>query len=381
MQVQEKNTLVIGASIAGLAAAASLQKQSVEYSIIERSGQVAAPWRNHYDRLHLHTNKRCSNLPYKKFDSKIPRYPSKQQVIDYLEAYQAAFNIHPVFNTEALSVKHGDGCWLTETSSGTYKSKYLVMATGAYGKARPVYFKGMETFSGTVMHSYQYKTGKDFTGKKVLVVGFGNSACEIAIDLYEQGALPAMSVRSPVNIIPRDVLGIPVLELSLLLSRLSPSVADKLNAPLLKLLTGDITQLGLKKMPYGPLEQISRDAMAPVLDIGTLAHIRKGHIQIHGGVAHMDGSKIYFTDGKEALFDAVIAAIGYNRDDASMLAVDKTRFEDLRRSTAQQRYFGSDGLYFCGYWISPTGQIREIAADAKKIARHIAHQESEGLTD
>ena len=72
-----------------------------------------------------------------------------------------------------------------ETTNETFKSKYLVMATGPFGKPKPVNFRGMETFPGRIMHSYGYKTGKDFKGQKVLVVGFGNSACEIAIDLYE----------------------------------------------------------------------------------------------------------------------------------------------------------------------------------------------------
>ena len=97
---------------------------------------------------------------------------------------------------------------------------------------------------GKIVHSFQYKSGEDFKGQKVLVIGFGNSACEIAIDLYEQGAIPSMAVRSPVNIIPRDILGIPILEISLLMSRLPPRMADKLNAPLLRLMFGDITNLG-----------------------------------------------------------------------------------------------------------------------------------------
>ena len=103
--MQQTNTLIVGASISGLASAASLQKQGIQYIIIEKQGQAAAPWRNHYHRLHLHTNKRISNLPYKKFDSSAPRYPSRQQVVDYLEDYQKAFNINPVFNTEAKSIK------------------------------------------------------------------------------------------------------------------------------------------------------------------------------------------------------------------------------------------------------------------------------------
>ena len=211
---------MIGGSISGLSVSASLQKQGLEYTLIERQSQIATPWRNHYDRLHLHTNKRVSNLPFKKFDSRIPRYPAREQVVNYLEDYQRAFNIQPVFNTEAKSIRKENDYWITETNNGTYKSKYVVMATGAFGNPRPVAFKGMENFPGKIIHSSQYKTGEDFKGQKVLVVGFGNSACEIAIDLYEQGAIPAMSVRSAVNIIPRDVAGIPILELAQLMRRL-----------------------------------------------------------------------------------------------------------------------------------------------------------------
>jgi len=221
----QTNTLIIGASISGLASAASLERQNIEYIIIEKQNQVAAPWRNHYQRLHLHTSKRCSNLPFKKFAGKIPRYPNRQQVVDYLEGYQKEFNIHPVFNTQAISVRKEADHWLTETSNGIYKSKYLIMATGAYGKPRAISFKGMETFTGQILHSCEYKTGKDFTGQNVLVAGFGNSACEIAIDLYEQGAHVSMAVRSPVNVVPRDIFGLPVQELSIFLSPLPSRIA------------------------------------------------------------------------------------------------------------------------------------------------------------
>jgi cation diffusion facilitator CzcD-associated flavoprotein CzcO len=134
--MKQTNTLVIGASISGLALAASLQKQGIEYIIIEKESQAVAPWRNHYDRLHLHTNKRVSNLPYKKFDKTIPRYPSRQRVVDYLEDYQKEFHIDAFFNTEAKSVKKENDHWITETSNGTFRSNYVVMATGAIWKTQ-----------------------------------------------------------------------------------------------------------------------------------------------------------------------------------------------------------------------------------------------------
>ena len=374
----ESKTLIVGASFSGMAVAASLQKKHLEFIIIEKESQVATPWRNHYDRLHLHTSKRFSNLPYKKFGKQIPRYPGRQQVVDYLDDYKREFNINPVFNTKAISVKKENGYWITKTNSGTYLSKYLIMATGPYGKPKPIHFKGMETFAGKIMHSCEYRTGKDFKGQNVLVVGFGNSACEIAIDLSEQGAFPSMAVRSPVNVIPRDILGIPVLELSLILSRLPPGIADFVSAPMTNWIVGDLTKLGLKKMPYGPLEEIRRDGKIPLLDIGTLQLIREGKIKIYGDIDYIESKTVHFRDGKSGAFDTIVAGIGYDRDYAALVDVDQSRFEDLKSCTDKQKYFGRDGLYFCGYWISPTGQIREIGLDALKIAGDIAKKERSG---
>ncbi len=373
--IQQTQTLIIGASVSGLASAASLQKRGLGYIIIDKEAQVASPWHHHYERLHLHTNKSLSGLPYKDFAGTVPRYPSRQQVVDYLEDYQREFNINPVFNTEAKSVKREGEYWTTKTTNGVYQSKYLIVGTGPFSRPKAIQFKGMETFNGKILHSYEYKSGKEFKGQKVLIVGFGNSGCEIAIDLHEQGAVPSMSVRSPVNVIPRDVLGIPILQLSRLMKPLSPKIADAINAPLMQLLIGNITKLGLKKKPYGPLRQIQKDGSAPVLDIGTIKHIREGHIKIFRDIEYISGNTVHFVNGEQENFDAIVAAIGYYRDYAEIIDVDKERFEDLKVSTSKQKYFGKDGLYFCGFWISPTGQFREIAMDAKKIAGDIAKKE------
>lgn len=368
----QTNTLIVGASISGLALSACLQKQNIPYLVIEKDANIAMPWRNHYERLHLHTNKRVSNLPYKKFEKKIQRYPSRQEVVNYLEDYKTAFNINPIFNTEANSIRRNDDHWLIETNKEAFKAHHLVLATGAFGKPKIADFPGMETFNGPIIHSSQYRSGKDFKGKKVLVVGFGNSACEIAIDLYEQGASPSMSVRSPVNIIPRDLAGIPILELSQFLSKLPPRLADTVNAPLIKLLVGDISKFGLTKKAYGPFEEIRKDMHIPVIDIGIVTHIRKGHVSIHKGIARIDGNTVIFSDGYRENFDAIIAAVGYENNCSEIVAVETDRFDDLKMPTYKQKYFGKDGLYFCGFWIAPTGQIREIAKDAKKIAKDIA---------
>lgn len=370
---QETNTLIVGASIAGLASAACLGIAQIDYIIIEKHAAVVTPWRNHYERLHLHTNKGLSHLPYKKFESKIPLYPSRLQVVEYMENYQEEFDICPVFSTEAKEIRKEGGDWITETSGGKIKSKFVIMATGAYGLPRTIDFKGMGSFPGKIIHSSQFKNAIEFKGKRVLVVGFGNSACEIAINLHEQGASPALSVRSAVNVLPRDILGIPVLQLGLLMSALPPRFADKLNAPLIRLLTGDIKKLGLSKLPYGPLEQMQKDQSVPLLDNGTLKLIRDGYCAVYDEIDRLENKTVFFKSGGKQDFDAIIAAIGFHKGyEQDLLRIDKSRFDDLRVSVDKQKYFGKDGLFFCGFYISPTGQIREISLDAQKIAKSIA---------
>lgn len=364
--------LIIGCSIAGLASAATMAKHNIPYVVIEKTDNIVTPWRNHYERLHLHTSKSISHLPYKKFDKKFSKYPSRLQVIEYMESYQKSFDINPILNTEATKINHNGSHWITETNNGTFESSYVIVATGPFGTPKEYNSKGLDTFSGTTIHSSKYKTGKVYKGKKVLVIGFGNSACEIAIDLHEQGATPLMSVRSGVNVLPKEVLGIPTLSFGIPMSKIPPKMIDKINAPLLRILVGDITKLGLKKAEYGPMEEIEKNQKVPVLDIGTMKLIKQGHITIYDDIERIDQNTIHFIDGKKEDVDVIVSAIGYNKGTLDgILDISKERVEDLNQPVNKQRFFGDKNLYFNGFWVSNTGQFREIRLDALKIVKDI----------
>lgn len=370
--MQQCDVLIVGASAAGLATAACLKKAKIPFIILERQGGVAHGWRNHYDRLHLHTNKSLSALPYKKFEASLPKYPSRASVVEYLESYRREMGIEPVYNTEVTSVKRDETGWIIATSAQGYHARFVVVATGQTNKPRMAVFKGMESFPGPVLHSSQYKNGEPFRGKNVLVVGFGNSACEQAIDLHEHGAFPSLSVRSAVNVLPRDILGVPILQLGLLMSKVPPAFADKLNAPLIRVIVGNLEKVGLKKSKYGPLEQIQKEKRIPLLDIGTMRLLREGKITAYGNVREINGKAVTFEDGRTMDFEAIILGTGYSNDLEKFVHVDKSRFDDLASGISKQRYFGKDGLYFCGFYISPTGMLREIGLEALQIARDIA---------
>jgi indole-3-pyruvate monooxygenase len=373
------HTLIIGASAAGLASAACLQKAGIEFIILEKTSQVATSWRNHYDRLHLHTSKKWSALPFKKFDDSLPKYPGRQQVVDYLDNYANEFNIHPVFQTEVVTVKKEKETWITETNNGTYSSNYVIVATGMNHTPAIPRFEGLTSFTGKVLHSSQYKNGEPFAGKKVLVVGFGNSACEQAICLHEHGAYPSLSVRSAVNVLPKEIFGFPVLEIGKLTSVLPARVADKITAPVIKMLVGDITKLGLKKSTYGPREQIEKQKRIPLLDIGTIKLIKEGHIKVFGDIARIEGNTIFFEDNRHQDFDAIILATGYKNNLQPILDLDSDRLSDLGNSTGKQSFFGKDGLYLCGFYLSPMGMLREIGIEARKIAIDIARKKKTAI--
>ena len=365
-------TLIIGAGAAGLACAACLQKEGSEFILLEKNSQAGGSWRNHYERLHLHTSKAWSALPFKDFDDTMPKYPSRRQVVDYMDQYAKEMNIEPIFNTEVLSIKKLNDKWMVESSNGTYEADYVIVATGMNAIPNIPGIEGIENFKGEVIHSSQYKNGAAFVSKQVLVIGFGNSACEQAMCLYEHGAFPSLSVRSPVNVLPRDMFGFSVLELGKLTYKLPAKLADRINAPLVRFLVGDLAKLGLKKSPIGPREQIEKQGKIPLLDIGVIELIRQGNIKLYGDILRIDDKEVYFESNRHQQFDAIILATGYRHTLDSILEPAYLNVNDLKKPVGKQLRFGKDGLYLCGFYLSPMGMLREIGIEAKEIAKHIA---------
>lgn len=363
--------LVVGAGPAGLACAAMLRGVGEPVILLEAAAEVGSSWRRHYDRLHLHTDRTRSALPGHPFPADAGRYPSRLAVVRYLESYVERFGLEPRFGQPVVSARPWRSGWEVATPAVTLRARHLVVATGqARVPVRPQW-PGLAGFDGTVLHSSEYRNGEPFRGLEVLVVGFGNSAGEIALDLLEHGARPALAVRSPVNVIPREILGIPILALSKLTIRLPPRLADALTAPLRRVLQGDLEALGLRRQAYGPMTQIRRDGRIPLIDIGTMAAIRGGGIRVRPGIEGFDAGSVRFTDGRRERYDAVVLGTGYRPAvdeflDAGDGAVDE------RGSPRTSGEEALPGLWFCGFRVSPIGMLRSIAAESRAIAAAIA---------
>ena len=362
------DAIILGAGPAGLAVAAELRRAGRSIVLLEKADSVGSVWRRHYDRLHLHTPKSESALPGLPMPAAYPRYPSREQVVAYLEGYARTFALNPELGVEAEVVRRDGELWRVDAGARSWRARNVVVATGWTNFPNLPSWPGQENFGGQVLHSTLYHNPEPYRGKRALVVGFGNSGGEIALDLAEAGVDVTISVRSPVRIIPRDLLGLPITTWAILQRRTPPWLSDALNAPILRLVIGSIESLGLKRAAKGPRRMVLEDGQVPLIDVGTVAKIRSGAIKVRGGISRFEADGVVFEDGRAEKFEAVVLATGFRPDLSRLLPDARSALDASGRPTVSGAAVSEPGLFFCGARTVPTGQLREIALEAPRIA-------------
>ena len=366
--VRSCDAIVIGAGPAGLATAAALQARGLSATILEKSNAVGAVWRRHYDRLHLHTDRARSGLPGLPIPKACGRYPSRAQVVEYLETYAAKFDLSPIFDAPVRAVRRDGRGWRAEADNNSRSAPIVVIATGWADYPYTPTWRGMDAFGGPILHSSVYRNPAPFVGKRALVVGYGNSGAEIALDLAEAGIDVTLSVRSPVNIVPRELFGLPILVFPIAEQWLPPRLADFLNAPAIRLAVGSLTTAGLTKAAKGPLRTIAEDGRPPLIDIGTLEAIRDGRIKLRGDIASFTATGVAFKQSPAEPFDAAILATGFRPDLRALLPDAHGVLSASGEPLVSGKATSEPGLFFCGARVSPIGQLRQIALEAVSIA-------------
>jgi cation diffusion facilitator CzcD-associated flavoprotein CzcO len=375
----DTDILVVGAGPAGLAVAAALIAHGHRPMVIEKAAQVGASWRAHYDRLHLHTVKEHSALPGMPFPAADPRYVPRQRVVDYLDAYAARAGIAPRFGAEATAIVPAEGGgWRTTTRAGeAIRSHRVVVTTGANNIPFAPTIAGQENFAGEIVHSRAYRDVAPFAGRRVLVVGMGNTGAEIALDLAEHGVTVALSVRSPVNIVHRDVLGRPTQRTSLALARLPTALGDALARWLCDVTVGDIGRYGLVRSSVSPMRELRENGRTPVIDVGTLARIKGGAIAVYPGLRGLEASGAEFVDGRRADCDAVILATGYRAGIAELFPASAVPVDASGLPTEPIGRGALAGVAFVGFDTrQPGGLLRTIAQQARTVAAAIGSAEA-----
>ena len=366
--------VVIGAGPAGLGVSACLRQRGIVHQVLERESNIAPAWRRHYDRLHLHTTKGYSGLPLSPWPAEAPRYPSREQVVEYLQRYARDHAITPRFGVEVRRIRRQDEGLSVETSDGPVNARFVVVASGYNGVATRPAFKGLDDFAGSVVHAGEYRNPAPYAGKRTLVVGCGNSGAEIALDLAEQNIDVAMVVRGPVHVVPRDLLGQPTQQTAVLLSRLPVRVRDAIVTPVLNLAVGDLSRFGIVRPAMGPNRMIDELGRVPMLDVGTIGMIKAGRIRVLPAVQEVLPDRVRFADGATHPFDAIVLATGYTP------GLDRLvdGFDTIADARGRPDRFGTEsamaGLFFVGYKNPPTGALRELAIEAERAADAIAAQ-------
>lgn len=369
--MQPEDILVIGAGPAGLATSACLRHEGLEHVLLEREGNIASAWRRHYDRLHLHTTKTYSGLPMMSWPKATPRYPSREQVVRYLQAYAAEHRIAPRLGVTVRSVKRTGDRFTVDTSAGVMAPRIVIMATGYNGVPKFPSVPGLDGFRGTAIHAGVYKNAEPYQGKRTLVVGCGNSGAEIALDLAEHAVDAAMVVRGPVHVIPRDMFGRPTQHTNVLLSHLPLALRDAIATRIVGLVVGDLSRWGIVRPTVGPNRMIEESGRIPILDLGTIAMVKQGKIRVLPAVQEILPDRVRFAGGVVHPFEAIIFATGYTPGLSNVIE----GFETIADARGRPHRFGEEtgiaGLYFVGFKNPPTGALREIALEAPRVARTI----------
>jgi len=346
--------LIIGAGPAGLAIAGRMRQLDMPFRLLEKSNNIADSWHHHYDRLHLHTVKSLSHLPGLKFPKDYPRFVPRKKLIEYYENYVSHFDISPELETEVQSVIKADNGWQVTTSKNSFIASNVIFCTGINRKIYEPEWPGKESFSGEIVHSRHYK-----------------NPSPIAMDLSENEVDPSLSVRSPVNIVPREINGNPTQLTAKLLAKVP--YGDWIGKKVAGMVIGDMSKFGLEISKDYPAKQLRETGKTPVIDIGTVQHIKSGKIKIKGDVQSFSETEITFVDDSFESFDAVILATGYRADIGDFL-------ESTDHLMNQHNYPKSaigegeyDGLYFIGFDNYKLGGILgTLLEDSRTVVNHIA---------
>ncbi|CAK9310047.1 unnamed protein product [Citrullus colocynthis] len=312
--------------------------------------------------------------------SSFPNYLPKKMFLEYLDSYISNFGMDPLYgrNVEAAELDRDLKKWKVRVRNSTggdemeeYVGRFSVVATGETAEAYVPRVEGLEKYGGGVIHSRMYKSGKGFEGKKVLVVGAGNSGMEIALDLANHGATTSLLVRSPIHIMTRGMI-----KLQVLLGQYLPlGFLDSLMVFLSKIVFGELTKYGMKRPEKGPIHMKRHHGKFPILDVGTFNKIKSGEIHVLSSEISMveSNNNVIFKDGKIHPFDSIIFCTGFTSSAKLWLKDDEHLLNDggLAKVSSPNHWKGNNGLYCVG--LSKRGLFAS-KFEAQEVAKDIAAQ-------
>lgn len=368
-----EQVVVVGAGPCGLAIAQRLRHdQGVDALVVDRADAPASTWRARYDGFRLNTCGFWSHLPGQRIPARYGRWPERDEMVDYFDDYVRRQEIRIAFGRNVSRIDREDGDWVLSADGEPIRCAAVVIATGNYHTPAYPAWDGMDTFTGELLHSAHYRNAWPFAGKDVLVVGAGNSATDIALQLSDNvAARVRMAVRTPPHLVPRAAVGIPVDAFSPAFGMLPVPVLNRAAAVMRRLWFGDLSDAGLPPPSQGIYTALLEDDQIPTLGDELVPRVRDGRIEIVAAVSAFDGDKVVLSDGSVIAPDAAIAATGYEHG-LEPLVGHHDLLDEEGKPTVNGLPAAAPGLWFAGFDEPLIGPLQSFRLDSGPIARDIA---------
>ena len=370
MQPPAHRYCIIGAGAAGLATLAVLDDQGFDVTCYERTDRVGGHWHTDYESLHLITSRNVSGFDDFPMPEQFPTYPSRDQMREYLVSFAEAKGLveHIRFGVEVTKVepvgRAGRGGWTVETADGASSTfDAVIVANGHLWDPNVPAYPG--TFAGASMHSSEYHDIGDIVGRRVLVVGSGNSGCDLAVDVANARLESYISVRRGQMFQPKAIFGKPRAEIAWL-GKLPLRLQERVSRALIDVVVGRTAEY--RGLPEPATRNLNKQP--PVVNNLLLYWIHHGRITVVPGIERFDGNSVHFTDGSQREFDTVLWATGFH---VTFPFLDRSLF--TWRDGVPLRVggltvpIGVENLYFTGLAGPRGGQLPVYDAQAKLIAR------------
>ncbi|MGD9959997.1 flavin-containing monooxygenase [Nocardioides sp.] len=363
---------IIGAGSSGITAAQVLAARGVDFDCFELGSRVGGNWRyendngvsSAYQSLHINTSRDAMEYAALPMSPDLPDYPSHWQIAAYFDQFVDHFGLRPriTFRTEVTTVvpAPGGGYDVTVRTRDTHQIRtghydQVIVANGHHWDPRwpePA-FPG--TFSGTELHAHHYRTPEVLAGKRVVVLGIGNSATDIAVEASRVASATYLSMRRGAHIVPKFLFGMPTDHLTDSPLARGPLFLQSLGMrAMLRLSVGKVTDYGLPKPDHAVLHA------HPTVSSDLLTRLGHGDLSVKPAITGFEGSTVRFADGSEVEADVVVYCTGYRVSfpflDDTFIAREDNHVDLYRRVVSVDH----PGLYFIGL-IQPIGAVMPLA--------------------
>ncbi|MFF4585593.1 flavin-containing monooxygenase [Streptomyces sp. NPDC001388] len=378
MSENQYDTCVIGAGPAGLAVARALAERGLPYTHIERHTGPGGLWdidnpgSPMYESAHFISSRTLSGFGGYPMPDHFADYPPHGQILSYLTSFAEAYGLTEriEFGTEVRGVEKNEGGTWTVTRADGRRSvhRQVVVCTGAQWHPNVPDLPG--DFSGEVRHTLTYRSSDELRGKRVLVVGAGNSGLDIACDAARSADRAVISMRRGYWFIPKHLFGRPVDTIAAGGPHVPVWLQQKLFGGLLRILNGDPRRLGLQKPDHKLFET------HPAINSMLIHHLQHGDITAKPGIAATDGRTVHFTDGTREDFDLILLATGYlHKVPVAQQYFGDQQHPDLYLSAFSREH---EGLFGVGFVETNSGAYQLFDTQAQLIASFI-HDGNSGL--